>query len=89
MERLIFIFKRKTFNGKKKKIINVYDGYIFQLYAQYFCLLEMGYEVYKIKLYSYDDNKSYKIALPSENYEMLNKFERTLEAINTFCPILL
>ena len=38
----------------------------YQLYAQYFCLREMGYEVEKLKLYSLDDNKVYEIPLPNE-----------------------
>ncbi len=43
---------------RKKKINKIYDGYIFQLYAQYFALCEMGYAVKSILLYSIDDNKT-------------------------------
>lgn len=69
---------------RKKKIKTIYDGYIFQLYAQYFALTEMGYCVYKIRLYSMDDNKVYEQALPCDNHFMLEKFETLLEKINTF-----
>jgi len=71
---------------RKKKIITIYDGYIFQLYAQYFALKEMGYEVKKIRLYSMDDNKTYPIALPEEDNEMFFKFVKVVNDIRNFVP---
>lgn len=68
---------------RKKKIKKIYDGYVFQLYAQYFCMTEMGYRVDELFLYSMDDNKKYKIKLPEENDVMLQKFERTIRDIKT------
>lgn len=50
---------------RKNKIIKVYDGYKYQLYAQYFCLQEMGYEVKKLSFYSLKDNKKHPLELPS------------------------
>lgn len=52
---------------RKKKIKKIYDGYVLQVYAQYFCLLEMGYRVNKIIIYSLSDNKKYPIRIPDEN----------------------
>ena len=69
---------------RKKKIKTIYDGYVFQLYAQYFALLDMGYDVKSIRLYSYDDNKKYDIPLPHENLIMYTKFKRTIEEIKDF-----
>lgn len=69
---------------RKRTITTVYDGYVFQLYAQYFSLAEMDYKVKKIRLYSYTDNKLYPQLLPEENKEMLEKFERTIKAIRNF-----
>lgn len=48
---------------RKNKISEIYDGYIFQLYAQYFCMIEMGYKVEKLQIYSISDNKKYDIKL--------------------------
>lgn len=62
----------------------MYDGYIFQVYAQYFGLTEMGYIVNKIRIYSMDDNKMYPIALPGENPGMLKKFEALISNMNKF-----
>ena len=69
---------------RKKKITVVYDGYIFQLYAQYFALQEMGYMVKSIKIYAVDSNKAYTVKLPENDPEMLIKFEETVERIKHF-----
>lgn len=69
---------------RKKKIETIYDGYVFQLYAQCLCLREMGYTVKKIRFYSSDDNKVYPVPLPEENPEMFTKFKNTLKEIRNF-----
>lgn len=66
---------------RKKIIKTVYDGYVFQLYAQYFALCEMGYTVNEIRLYSMDDNKVYPIELPEESSQMFRKFTQTVNAL--------
>ena len=57
----IYNITTKELIERKKKISQVYDGYVFQLFGQYYCMMEMGYEVRKLSLYSMDDNKSYTI----------------------------
>ncbi len=74
----------KMLTERKKKIKVIYDGYIYQLYAQYHCLVEMGYEVEAIKLYSMDDNKSYPIKLPHEDTNRQKGFEMLLHQIHTY-----
>lgn len=69
---------------RKKKIKVVYDGYIYQLYAQYHCLIEMGHNVKTIKLYSMDDNKSYPIEKPEDDLERQRKFEALIEEMRCF-----
>ena len=64
MAKLIYLMLTKTLIERKKKITTIYDGYVFQLYAQYYCLIEMGYLVEKIQFYSFDSNKTYPIKLP-------------------------
>ena len=62
---------------RKNKIVTIYDGYKYQLYGQYFCLLEMGYIVTKLFLHSLSDNKRHEIPLPvgqeKENFENIIK----------------
>jgi CRISPR-associated exonuclease Cas4 len=50
---------------RKRKIKIIYEGYYLQLYAQYFCLIEMGYKVRKIRFYSIRDNKIYDVVIPT------------------------
>ena len=69
---------------RKKKIKVVYDGYIFQLYAQCFALQDMGFNVKKIRLYSMDDNKVYPVDMPHDNQQKVESFESLLEDIRTF-----
>ncbi len=69
---------------RKKKIVTVYDGYVFQLYGQCFALREMGYKVQRIRLHSLDDNRNYDIPLPEQDSVLLKKFESTIDAINRF-----
>jgi len=67
---------------RKNKVSKIYDGYLYQLYAQYFCLLEMGYVVKVLALYSLTDNKKYQIELPDD--EAVKKFKNLIFAIRNF-----
>ncbi len=80
----IFDYNEGLLIERKKKITNIYDGYIFQLYAQCMCLREMGYEVKQLRFYSKDDNKVYPIELPENNKIMFEKFTETIKNINNF-----
>jgi CRISPR-associated protein Cas4 len=74
----------KILTERKRQIKVIYDGYVFQLYAQYFALCEMGYDVKKIRFHSMVDNKNYDIKLPEEDAEMLHKFETVIEDMKQF-----
>jgi CRISPR-associated exonuclease Cas4 len=76
--------KTKALVESKAKILNVYDGYVFQLYAQCFACREAGLIVDKLELYSIKDNKKYPISLPEDDPTMLNKFEALIEDIHSF-----
>ena len=69
---------------RKKKIKNIYDGYVYQLYAQFFALTEMGYSVNSMRFYSSETNKVFPVKMPYEDYEMFSKFEETVTAIQSF-----
>lgn len=77
-------FGKKLLRERKRMIKNVYDGYVFQIYAQYFAMIEMGYPVERLELHSMLDNKVYPVALPERNKEMLKKFEDTIYKIRNF-----
>lgn len=80
----IFDITAKTLTERKKRIVRIYDGYIFQLYSQYYCLKESGYDIEKIRFYSSDDNKIYPVNLPEEDEIMSNKFEQLIQNIAEF-----
>lgn len=82
----LFDVKKSLLTERKKKVSTIYDGYIFQLYAQYFALKEMGYEVKYLRIHSYDDNKNYDIPLPEKDNEMYEKFKEVIESIRAFNP---
>lgn len=69
---------------RKRQIKQIYDGYIYQLYGQYFALKEMGYAVKKIQLYSMIDNKKYNVKLPEEDTERWMAFESLIEEMKQF-----
>ena len=80
----IYDSKEKSLIERKNKIQNVYLGYKFQLYAQYFCMTEMGYEVKKLYLHSLTDNKRYGVDLPLGAEKIA--FEKVLTDMRGFGP---
>jgi len=49
---------------RKYQLRNLYRGQILQLWAQYYCLTEMGYEVSKLEFQTKNNNESRSIELP-------------------------
>lgn len=80
----IFDTENKILIERKNKIKKIYDGYRYQLYAQYFCLREMGFQIDSIYLHSLSDNKRYKINIPSKNERA--EFEEIIRKIRNFNP---
>jgi CRISPR-associated protein Cas4 len=67
---------------RKTRIKKIYDGYKYQLYAQYFGLTEMGYQVDRLGFHSMEDNKNYDLDLP--HGQELKKFEDLLTKIRNY-----
>lgn len=80
----IYDLQTHTLIERKKEIKQIYDGYIFQIYAQYFALTEMNYVVEHLQFYCITHNKKYPIPLPEQAPELLSKFEKLIEKIKTF-----
>lgn len=75
---------KKHLIERKRQVKQIFDGYVFQVYAQYFCLSEMGYEIQKISIRSYIDNKVYSIKLPDEDLSMKDKFFALINEMSIF-----
>lgn len=75
---------KQSLMERKTHIKELHKGYIYQLIAQYLCLMEMGYPVKVMKLYSMVDNKAYTIPIP--NVDILSEFSSFLEKYKAFQP---
>ena len=80
----IYDADKKILTERKKHVTRIYDGYVFQLYAQYYAMLEMGYEIKGLEIRSLDDNRRYIVKLPDEDKLMKNKFECLVNTMRTF-----
>lgn len=58
--------REKLLIERKYLLKQIFPGQIFQLWAQYFCLIEMGYDVAHLAYYEISTNKMIPIALPDE-----------------------
>lgn len=66
---------------RKYQLRTIYQGQIYQLWAQYFCMIEMGYTIEKLAFYSMKDNKTFPIELPGNSGKtelkyFIEKFKR-------------
>ncbi len=69
---------------RKYQLKNIYQGQIYQLWAQYFCLIEMGYEVERIAFYEISTNKMNPVSLPSDSD--IVQFSTFIERFHQFNP---
>lgn len=81
----IYDSEKKHLIERKTKIKKIWQGYVYQLYAQYFCMKEMNYGIEKMFLYSTEDNKKYEIEIPHKKETA--EFEATLEKIKNYNPL--
>ncbi|MEG1572442.1 MAG: type V CRISPR-associated protein Cas4 [Bacteroidales bacterium] len=50
---------------RKYKLETIYQGQIYQLYGQYFCMIEMGYEIERLAFYATSTNKTFSVNIPT------------------------
>lgn len=80
----LFDIEKGVLTERKNKITTIYDGYIYQLYGEYFSLVEMGYNINEIRFYSVVDNKIFNIDLPQNNRKYFDGFVNVISRINSF-----
>jgi CRISPR-associated protein Cas4 len=56
----------KTLIERKYQLKQIFRGQIYQLWAQYFCMIEMGYDVSALAFYEISTNKMIPVDLPGE-----------------------
>jgi CRISPR-associated protein Cas4 len=57
--------KEKLLKERKYLLETIYRGQIYQLWAQYFCMKEMGYEVDRLEFHSLSTNRTFPIDIPT------------------------
>ncbi len=78
----IFDCEKGELIERKYRVKQIYLGFIYQLYAQMFCLEEMGYKVKKLAIYSSADNKKYPVKMPTKKEQ--EEFLKLIEKIKHF-----
>ncbi len=62
----VFDLETRTLVERKNNLKQIFRGQIYQLWGQYFCMEEMGYEVARIAFYEISTNKFFDVQLPGE-----------------------
>lgn len=82
----IDLYKRKE--GKlierKYQLKQIYQGQIYQLWAQMLCMKEMGYAVKELAFYEISTNKMIPVKMPNE--EELSMFRRFIDSFRKYNP---
>lgn len=80
-----FFVKKRRLVERKRCINHIYDGYKMQILAQYFCLIDMGYQVNELVFHSMKDNKNHTIPIPDD--DTVAWFEQNLGKIRAYNPL--
>ena len=70
---------------RKKRISRIFKGQIYQVWGQYFCLREMGFDVNCLSFHELSTNKDFVINIPTEDDEV--KFQEYLDEIINYDPL--
>ena len=77
--------KEKMLIERKYQLKQIYQGHIYQLWGQMFCLQEMGYEVAALSFYEQSTNKMIPVAMPTE--KDIEEFGRFIRQFHNFNPV--
>jgi CRISPR-associated protein Cas4 len=81
----VYKIKEKCLIERKYQLKQIYQGQIYQLWAQMLCLQEMGYEVERIAFYEISTKKSIPINVPSS--VEIKGFEQFLSSFRNYDPM--
>jgi CRISPR-associated protein Cas4 len=69
---------------RKYQLRAIYKGQIYQLWGQYFCMVEMGYAVEKLSFYSTSTNQSFPVDVPTKTDKQ--EFIEFIDSLKAFDP---
>ncbi len=75
----IYDSKKKALIERKNHINQIHIGYKFQLFAQYYALIEMNYEIESMFLYDMSKNIKHLVLLPEDDLIGFIQFEVCIE----------
>lgn len=71
---------------RKYQLDRIFRGQLYQIWAQYYCMLEMGYSVYELLFYEISKNKVHPLALPTSDEQA--ELKHFLNTFREFNPLL-
>lgn len=80
----VYKVKEKKLIERKYQLKQIFQGHIYQLWAQMLCLREMGYDVESLAFYETSTNKTIPVAMPSETD--IQKFKDFITHFRSFNP---
>lgn len=80
----IYDKKQKQLIERKYRLKKIFRGQLYQLWAQYYCMVEMGYKVEEIAFYEMATNVSHVVAIPSD--EDILELRDAIERFRCFSP---
>lgn len=80
----IYDAEKKYLVERKYQLRQIYQGQIYQLWAQMFSLQEMGYEVERMAFHEISTKQSHPVDMPTD--EDIRQFELFLQAFRDYNP---
>ena len=80
----IYKSKEKYLIERKYQLKQIFQGQIYQLWAQMICLQEMGYEIERIAFYEISTKRTIPVIIPTN--EELQRFEQFLLEFRNYNP---
>lgn len=69
---------------RKYQLKTIYRGQLYQIWAQYFCLWEMGYDVKELSFYEISTKRTIPVKVPGE--DEYNELEALINRYMHYCP---
>lgn len=80
----IYKGREKLLIERKYQLLKIYQGQIYQLWAQYFCMIEMGYQVEKLAFHATSTNTLFPIEIPQKDQK--EELKRFINRFKTYNP---
>lgn len=80
----VYKCKEKKLIERKYQLKQIFQGQIYQLWAQMLCLCEMGYKVESLAFYETSTNKMIAVKMPTETD--IEDFKRFIQRFRSFDP---